>query len=245
MNIENPTGRLARWSLLIQQFDFEILHRPGKENGNADSLSRRPYKICQLTTSDNETRNEILEFQRRDVDLASIIEYLEDGILPHEETKTRKILLSSDSFLVGEDKLLYHLERNRRRKCRAKHELTLQLVIPASMKYEVVANAHDHMVGGHFGVYKTFDKIFQKYWWEGMYKDVEHWCKSCIDCSMRKRAPLLSIPVEGPFDRLAVDCLGPFPVSHKGNRYIVVFSDYLTRWPEAFAVPYIEVSEIA
>lgn len=59
------------------------------------------------------------------------------------------------------------------------------------------------------------------------------------------KAPLLPIPVEGAFDRVAVDCLGPFPPTHNGNRYIVVFSDYLTRWPEAFAVPNITAPVIA
>ena len=68
-----------------------------------------------------------------------------------------------------------------------------------------------------------------------MFKDVEHWVKSCVKCSMRKsprnskQAPLLPIPVEGAYDRVAVDVLGPFPASSKGSRYILVFSDYLTR----------------
>ena len=84
-----------------------------------------------------------------------------------------------------------------------------------------------------------------------MFKDVEHWCKSCVDCSMKKspryhrQAPLLPIPVEGSFDRVAVDVLGPFPVTHSGSRYIVVFSDYYTRWPEAFALPSCEAHRIA
>ena len=84
-----------------------------------------------------------------------------------------------------------------------------------------------------------------------MFKDVEHWVKSCVECSMRKsprnskKAPLLPIPVEGAFDRLAVDVLGPFPPSSKGSRYIVVFSDYLTRWVEAFPVTSVEATVIA
>ena len=57
-----------------------------------------------------------------------------------------------------------------------------------------------------------------------MFKDVEHWVKSCIECSMResprnsKKAPLLPIPVEGVFERVAVDGLGPFTPSSKGSR---------------------------
>ena len=69
------------------------------------------------------------------------------------------------------------------------------------------------------------------------------WCKSCTEA--KKKAPLLPIPVEGAFDRVAVDVLGPFPPSNKGNRYIVVFSDYLTRWCEEFPVPSVEATVIA
>ena len=125
--------------------------------------------------------------------------------------------------------------------------------MPASLRFEILSNVHDHVSGAHFGVHKTFDKIKQRYWSKGMHKDVEHRCKSCTDheCSMRKsprnskKAPLLPIPVEGAFDRVAVDVLGPFPASNKGNRYIVVFSDYLTRWCEAFPVPSVEATVIA
>ena len=60
-----------------------------------------------------------------------------------------------------------------------------------------------------------------------------------------RQAPLLSIPVEGAFDRVAVEVLGLYPVTNSGSRYIVVFSDYYTRWPEAFALPSCEAHRIA
>ena len=50
------------------------------------------------------------------------------------------------------------------------------------------------------------------------------------------RPPLTPIPVSGPFDRVGVDVI-QFPKSRKGNQYAVVFVDYLTKWPEVFAVP--------
>ena len=84
-----------------------------------------------------------------------------------------------------------------------------------------------------------------------MFEDVEHGCKSCIDCAIRKsrrntkRALLLPLSVEGAFDRGAVDVLAPFKPSKRKNRYIVVFSDYLTRWREAFPVPSVEANVIA
>jgi hypothetical protein len=40
MNNKVPKGRRARWVIELQQYDFKIVHRPGKENKNADALSR-------------------------------------------------------------------------------------------------------------------------------------------------------------------------------------------------------------
>ena len=48
MSIQDLAGRLALWSLLLQPFDFEIIHRPEKSNGNADALSHRPYTTCRF-----------------------------------------------------------------------------------------------------------------------------------------------------------------------------------------------------
>jgi hypothetical protein len=39
-----PKGRRARWMMELQQYDFEIIHRSGKENKNADALSRLKFK---------------------------------------------------------------------------------------------------------------------------------------------------------------------------------------------------------
>jgi len=250
MNIKDATGRLARWALLLQQYSFDIVHRPGKIHGNADCLSRRPYDSCELSSFQKEDPQiaKTRELQRRDPEISAMIDFLESDILPSNDKAARKILLTSDNFYVGQDGLLYHLNFDLKRSAR---ESFSQLVVPASLRFEILSNVHDHVAGAHFGVHKTFNKVKRRYWWKGMFKDVEHWCKSCTECSMRKsprnskKAPLLPIPVENAFDRVAVDVLGPFPPSHKGNRYIVVFSDYLTRWVEAFPVPSVEATVIA
>ena len=40
--------------------------------------------------------------------------------------------------------------------------------------------------------------------------------------------------VSYPFERVGLDVLGPLPVSHDGNKFIVIFTDYLTKNVEAF-----------
>lgn len=40
----------------------------------------------------------------------------------------------------------------------------------------------------------------------------------------------------GPFDHVGVDML-QLPRTKRGNKYVVVFMDYMMKWPEAYAVP--------
>ena len=40
--LKENNARLTRWSLALQPFQFEVKHRPGRDNGNADALSRAP-----------------------------------------------------------------------------------------------------------------------------------------------------------------------------------------------------------
>ncbi len=82
-----------------------------------------------------------------------------------------------------------------------------------------------------------------------MRSDIIHWCRSCIICAKRRTGrkevpPLTPIAVNGPFDRVGVDVI-QFTKSHEGNRYAIVFVDYLTKWPEVFATPDQSVLTIA
>ena len=120
MSLKDPTGRLARWSLLLQQYDFEIKHRAGKANANADALSRRHYGTCTLSALHKQQpvgglqTEKLFELQRRDPELSEIITYLETEILPSSSNTARRILLLSEVFYIGEDGLLYHINTTRR-----------------------------------------------------------------------------------------------------------------------------------
>ena len=48
-----------------------------------------------------------------------------------------------------------------------------------------------------------------------------------------------------PFERIAIDFAGPFPVTDDGNRYIMVVVDYFTKWVEAYTIPNQEVTTVA
>ena len=65
-------------------------------------------------------------------------------------------------------------------------------------------------------------------------------CKICItrrNTVVEFKVPLVLMPVPAaPMEFTAMDIVGPFPETVDGNKYILVFCDYLTKWPEAFPI---------
>ena len=98
MKVKDPTGRLARWALRLQHFDFEIIHRPGAANGNADAISRRSYSLPpsalsvtleppSLAVIDDlsPSLQSLYKLQCQDKDLLETIQYLETSHLPLQD----------------------------------------------------------------------------------------------------------------------------------------------------------------
>ena len=144
------------------------------------------------------------------------------------------------SKFVVKDGYLYRIEQLYRGGRAQAGKVRYLLWIPESLRQDVLFACHDHvMSGGHLGVQKTFARLRIRYYWTGMFKAVEDWCKSCEACASRKdpvglQSPLSPLPVpREPFQMVSVDVLGPFVAAEgSGNRYVLVYCDHLTRWVE-------------
>ena len=83
-----------------------------------------------------------------------------------------------------------------------------------------------------------------------LYNDVEEFCRCCTQCqkSSKKgvpKAPLVPLPVVStPFQKIAMDIVGPLPQSRSGCCYILVICDYTTRYPEAIPLRNIDIEHI-
>ena len=81
------------------------------------------------------------------------------------------------------------------------------------------------------------------YFWIGWRSEVEIHIKQCINCIQRqgphrKQRPDLTKYISSePMQRIAMDTIGPLPKTDKGNSYILIISDYFTKWVEAFPLP--------
>ena len=69
-----------------------------------------------------------------------------------------------------------------------------------------------------------------------MYNDTKEYVKYCDKCQRRGqkggKSYLNPIRVGEPFERIGIDFVGPLERTRKGNKYILVVTDYLTKWPE-------------
>ncbi|GBN57776.1 hypothetical protein AVEN_224578-1, partial [Araneus ventricosus] len=83
---------------------------------------------------------------------------------------------------------------------------------------------------------KTLSKTRERFYCDRLRADVEKWCRECHACGARKgpktrtKGRLQRYNVGAPFERMALDILGPLPVTTRGNRYVLVLMDYFTKW---------------
>nr|GEZ19005.1 reverse transcriptase domain-containing protein [Tanacetum cinerariifolium] len=108
---------------------------------------------------------------------------------------------------------------------------------------EILEACHNGPTGGHHGANLTAKKVFDAgFFWPTIYKDAHELVKNCDSCqrqgkiSQRDEMPQNSIQICEIFDVWGINFMGPFPFS-RGNKYILVAIDYLSKWVEAKALP--------
>ena len=109
----------------------------------------------------------------------------------------------------------------------------------------MLVHFHDAPTGGHLGVNKTLERLWQQCFWYGMPRDVQVYVTTCTECNQNERlranprAPLQCYQAGNPVDWVHMDILGPFLESHCGNKYVLLMVDQFTRWLElqALGVP--------
>nr|GEZ31818.1 reverse transcriptase domain-containing protein [Tanacetum cinerariifolium] len=108
---------------------------------------------------------------------------------------------------------------------------------------DILKACHNGPTGGHHGSNYIAKKMFDSgFYWPTIYRDAHDLVKSCDACqrqgkiSQRDKMPQNSIQVYEIFDVWGIDFMGLFP-SSRGNKYILVAIDYLSKWVEAKALP--------
>ncbi|UYV61692.1 K02A2.6-like [Cordylochernes scorpioides] len=245
-----------------------VMDRPGRKHSNADALSRRPCGDCKhcekidehevtsrrttMVPSNDWTAESCRTIQQRDPNIGPILEWKERGNerpsweMISDKSPELKTLWSQWDSLSIENGLLKRIWESADGKSK-----TMQLVVPKVQVPNVLREIHDGVSGAHFGINKMLKKVSERFYWVYYHEDVERWCKECDRFAAskgpktRSRGVMREYNMGAPFERIAIDVAGPFPVTEGGNRYILVAMDYFTKWPEAYAILNQEATTVA
>jgi len=240
--------RLIRWILLLQEFDLEIRDKKGAENVVADHLSRIENIDDPTVPIDDSFPDDHLMAIKERHSLCSITaryrgsegpdwfadfaNYVVGKQLPPDMTRQRKKKFLRDvrRYFWDDPYLFKECADGVFRRC-----------IPETEVRAILEGCHSSCYGGHHGPSRTVAKVLQSgFYWPNLLKDARDFIENCDPCqrsgniSRRFEMPQTGILEVEVFDVWGIDYQGPFPTS-KGNEYILVAVDYVSKWVDAMA----------
>lgn len=204
-SFKEPEGQLARWLEQLQEFQFQIIHRPGKHHTNADALSRRPCSQCGRESHEipmskslessadtmaaaslsNRSPQAFHHLQLEDGPIHLLLEAINRNVKPSMEDvrgegpEAQRLLQLWDRLLTDDDGLLYRKYDDIRGT-----QSWQQSVVPHTLRDEIMEQLHAGALEGHLGIDKTVTKIRERFYWPGIYRDVKRWISTCPSCAL-------------------------------------------------------------
>nr|GEZ90262.1 DNA-directed DNA polymerase [Tanacetum cinerariifolium] len=228
--------------LLLQEFDFKLLDTKGAENLAADHLSRLenlhenvldpkeingtfPLETLSMVTFRGDSSAPWF------ADFANYHagNFIVKGMTSYEKNKFFKDV----KHYFWDDPVLFKIYADQ----------VIRRCVHGKEALDILKACHNGPIRGHHAANLTAKKIFDVgFFWPTIYKDAHEFVKNCDSCqqkgkfSQRDEMPQNSIQVCEIFDVWGIDFMGPFS-SLRGNKYILVAVDYLSKWVEAKALP--------
>lgn len=215
---KDPRGKLARWLIELENLDYTVEYVPGKENVEADYLSRvviPDNKEEQESTQEraciflNEeilpTMGVIAEHQKKDSHMKNAMEQLGNS-----QTVSRGIYKGHSNLNLANG-LLWKGTR---------------ILIPSSLQEKVMSEYHGQY---HPGVENTILLLKARFYWRGMEKSIKDFVSTCRTCMQTKVSKIQRSVTQIPDtpkcrERLCID-IACMPKSHRGKSYILQMID--------------------
>jgi len=137
---------------------------------------------------------------------------------------------------------LYGWDPQHQQLLRRMEDGSTRIVPSPEQRQQLIQQQHEQC--GHFGIRRTAALLGSKYWWRGLLADTAAVVKRCQHCSIVQasfnakgnREQLQSIPISSLGFRWHVDLAGPFPVSSRGSRFVMVAVEAFSKWLEAIPI---------
>ena len=193
-----PDIAMLRWIAYIKSLNPEFKHIAGKDNAVADMLSRARYDDEEDMVDDEEnvgTDFYSTSFARREglclaTPLEIFLEEMYDGewlyigrylsTLERQEGWTdhefKRIRRKAYGYFLREGFLWKHPKQ--------RGGVPQRVVCGLEVQQKIIKEFHESWWAGHRGIWATFSKVKERYWWKGMYKDVVDFVGSCEICQV-------------------------------------------------------------
>ncbi|GLJ21637.1 hypothetical protein SUGI_0402860 [Cryptomeria japonica] len=226
------TGKRCRWINRIQEFDLEI------------KITKlvRGLGLAKLMIESNLMNVEIHNVEVRDASITSIerqlwysgiVRFLRDATfsegMTHNQKRTLK--LKSQKYVLIQGDLFWR-----------KRDGELLMCFDEFQAKQVLIEMHDGACGGHYSAKTTAGEIILAgYFWPTLFKDAHAYVRKCDPCQKfssklkyEGALPLNPVSVEAPFVQWGIDFIREIVErSGRGHRWIIVATDYFTKWIEA------------
>jgi len=240
----------SRWCSDLQQFNFTIEYKTGRDNTIADELSRLPqetetsdsdedYGVMTLDTDENLeglwSEEKLKDEQSKMPCFHAIIKLLngemsQNETIEHLKDEDFRKLYRTRSNLINERGIVFHRVEI------GINSYLIRPVLTSNLQFTLIKACHDEF--GHQGRNRTLDLVKKRGFWPGMAATVAEYVANCNTCSIAKEEypkprPLMGkIEANRPWELLAMD----FTLLDKrmGIENVIIVTDTFTRYSFAF-----------
>lgn len=205
---KNANRQVFGWCMKLEEFEYSIEHRHGRNMAHVDCLSRL-YTFV-IDKEEDKIHDKIMILQDQDDEISN-----KKNQILNDKQDTNFALINGKLMKRSRDNFL--------------------LVVPRGMRKELVLKIHDDI--SHLGVEKTCKMIRENYYFKNMSKYVRKCIQNCLKCieynyrNFKNEGLLHSIDKGNePWDTLHIDHLGPLMRTTKGFKHIFEVIDGFTKF---------------
>ncbi|KAJ9544306.1 hypothetical protein OSB04_024013 [Centaurea solstitialis] len=236
----------------IARFEkFSIEQIPRDLNVQADALANlgsafneptlESIPIIHLTTSSIEAKEKVQMVEEVYNWSLDIWNYLKYDRLPDDKMEARKTRSKASRYTIFEGRLYR----------KSTSGLILRCITSQEHMNQILQEMHDGECGNHSGGRSLANRISrQGYYWPTLREDAMRYVQRCDACQRHSGTshlpsePLHSVLIPWPFMRWGMDIVGKLPPAPGQKVFLLVLTDYFSKWIEAAAFSQVRDKEV-